>query len=221
MKQYRFSIAYSGKFSHSWGYAMYGAFLDQLRKEDAISIHKDKFYNQYITPTEWIVNTELEYDFKDSYFLQKFNTEVRLYDKKIVEWSEQEMADKYLVKEPHNRIIRFYFHTPTTFKQDGEYVLYPTKRLIMQSLTNKWNNWAKEFLLEDIKWDNCKISRYALKSTAFSLKGVKILGFTGYVDLYFWGSESLIRLGNMVCKFADYSGVGIKTTLGMGGVRVG
>jgi CRISPR-associated endoribonuclease Cas6 len=220
MKQYRFKIKYDGRFSYSWGYAMYSAFLEQLNKEIANEVHNEFFFNQYITPSEWIINSEEDCIFKEKYFLHKHNTTIQLLDKNITMCTEQEMADKYLVKEPYKRNIRLSFLTPTTFKQDGQYVLYPTKDLIMQSLTNKWNQQAKEFILEDMIWDNCKISRYNLRSILYRLKGIRIQGFVGYVDLSFWGSESIMRIGNMICNYANYSGTGIKTTLGMGGTKV-
>ncbi len=220
MKQIRFDMEYDGRFSYSWGYAIYSAFLEQLDNELSDKIHNDNIFNQYITPTQWIINTDSDYDFEDKYLLNKFNTKIILKNKDIINISEQELADKYLVNEPYQKRIRLRFLTPTSFKQSGEYTLFPTKDLIMKSLTNKWNNWAKRFTLGDMEWDNCKISRYDLRSINYVLKGIKIQAFVGYIDIYFWGGESLIRLGNMICNFANFSGIGIKTTLGMGGTLV-
>lgn len=220
MIQYRFKTNYESKYSYSWGYAIYSAFLEQLEEEEAKDIHDINTFNQYITHGEWIINSEKEFNFKDSYYLKKFDTRITLTEGTNISFSEQEMADKYLIEDEYKKIVRIIFLTPTTFKKDGEYVLYPTKDLIMQSLTNKWNEWAKEFVLEDMEWDNCKISRYNLKSSLYTLKGAKIQSFIGYVDLFFWGSESMIRLGNMICNFGKYSGIGIKTALGMGGINV-
>lgn len=220
MKQYRFKINYDGRFSYSWGYAIYSAFLEQLKEEVADEIHTSTLFNQYITPREWVINSEGDFTFKEEYFLHKFNTSIQLLQKDVNYHTEQEIADKFLVREPYRKNIKISFLTPTTFKQDGEYVLYPTKDLIMQSLTKKWNNWAKDFVIEDIEWNNCKISKYNLRSAPYILKGVKIQGFIGYVNIFFWGSESLIRLANMLCYFGNFSGIGIKTTLGMGGVKI-
>jgi len=220
MKQYIFKISYEGRFSYSWGYAIYSAFLEGLNKEVSNQTHDDVSFSQYITPTQWVINSEKEYDFAEEFFLHKYNTTIKLSNKKIEEIKEQELADHYLVKGPYKKNLRLYFLTPTTFKQAGEYVLYPTHSLIMQSLTNKWNQWAQKFVLEDITWENCRISKYNLRSVAYSIKGVKIQGFVGYVDLFFWGPESMVRLANMVCNFGNYSGTGIKTKLGMGGIMV-
>ncbi|NLK01407.1 MAG: CRISPR system precrRNA processing endoribonuclease RAMP protein Cas6 [Clostridia bacterium] len=221
MRQYRLQLEYQDRFSYSWGYAIYSAFLAELNEELADAVHGDVFFTQYMTPEEWVVNTTAPFDFKESYHLHRFGADIRLIEQEISTITEQELADKFLIKEPYQKTIRLRFLTPTTFKQDGEYVLYPTVELIMQSLTNKWNVWAKSFLLEDIQWDNCQISRYNLRSALYFLKGIRIRGFVGYVDLRFWGPESMIRLANMICNFAQYSGIGIKSTLGMGGVGIG
>lgn len=220
MKQIRFNIYYDGKFSYSFGYYIYSAFLESIDKGLAEKLHNDGLFTQYITPKEWVVNTTEDLDFSESYFLSKFNIDIRLGDRKEETISEQEMANKFLIKKQPKRNIKLRFLTPTTFKKDGEYVMYPTSDLIMQSLTNKWNMWAKDFVLEDMEWNECKISKYNLRSQIFQLKGVKIQGFVGEVELYFWGSESIIRLGNMVCTFANYSGTGIKAALGMGGTII-
>lgn len=219
MKQYRFKISYDSRFSYSWGYALYSAFLGQLDEDIADRLHNDIYFNHYLTPSEWIVNTKDEYEFLPEYYLKKYETTICLHEKTVLEIKEQELADKFLVNEPFKKNIRINFLTPTTFKQNGEYVLFPTTDLIMQSLTNKWNAWAQTFILDDIEWNCCKISKYNLKSVTYNLKNAKIKGFVGYVDLFFWGSESIIRLANMVCYFGGFSGVGVKASLGMGGVK--
>ncbi|MGI6268856.1 MAG: hypothetical protein ACOYJN_07055, partial [Acutalibacteraceae bacterium] len=78
MKQYRFKISYDGRFSYSWGYALYSAFLERLDDETADEIHNDLFFNQYLTPTEWVINTEKDYDFLSEYYLKKYETTIYL-----------------------------------------------------------------------------------------------------------------------------------------------
>lgn len=220
MKQYRFKIEYEGSYSYSWGYTMYSAFLEQLGKGQSTRIHEDIIFSQYIKPDEWVINSTESFEFKDKYKLEKFNKEITIIKKEVIEINEQELADRYLISAPAKKSVTLHFVTPTTFKQDGEYVLFPTKDLIMNSLTAKWNQWADRFVLEDIKWDNCKISKYNLRTTNYHMKGIKIQGFVGSVEIFFWGPESMIRLGNMICNYAAYSGTGIKAALGMGGTII-
>lgn len=221
MYQYKFKINYQGNYLHSWGYAIYSAFLEHLPEDLSLAIHEGENFNQHITRDYWLVNSDQPLVFKDEYLLHKYNIKIELVVKDVREISEQELADKYLAFDPYQRKIRINFQTPTSFKQDGEFVLFPTAELIMQSLTNKWNAWALDYSVEDIVWDNCKIDRYNLRSIPYELKGAKVKGFVGYVDLFFWGSESIIRLANMLCHYGEFAGVGVKAALGMGGITIG
>ncbi|HZK21097.1 MAG TPA: CRISPR system precrRNA processing endoribonuclease RAMP protein Cas6 [Oscillospiraceae bacterium] len=219
MKQYKFNINYDGRFSYSWGYSLYSSFLEQMNEKAAEEIHEDTFFNQYLTPTHWVINSNTDIDFSSKYDLEKYKTTIHLSNKEILEVSEQALSDKYLVNEALQKNVRLFFQTPTTFKQNNAYVLFPSEHLIMQSLTNKWNSWAKVFFLEDMVWDCCSISKYNLRTINYNLKNTKIKGFVGYVDLFFWGTESINRLGNLICSFSEYSGIGIKSALGMGGCK--
>lgn len=220
MKQIRFRIKYEGRFTYSFGYAIYSAFLESLDEDISEKVHSNRIFTQYMTPSEWVINSEENLPFQESYFLNKYNTRIYLEDQRVREIKEQELADQFLIEKNPRKKIKLSFLTPTTFKQAGEYVLYPTAHLIMQSLTNKWNRWAKRFVLEDMEWTECQITEYNLRSKLYYLKGARVRAFVGDVELSFWGAESMLRLGNMVCDFANYSGTGIKSSLGMGGTRV-
>ncbi|NMD38592.1 MAG: CRISPR system precrRNA processing endoribonuclease RAMP protein Cas6 [Christensenellaceae bacterium] len=220
LKQYKLNIEYEGRFSYSWGYPLYSAFLANLDNNLANEIHEGVFFNQHLTPDSWIINSDLDLDFNKSYNLSKFNTEIFIKQQSCIDILEQDLANKFLVNDDYKKNILFEFRTPTTFKTEQDYALFPSAGLIMNSLCNKWNSWAKRFVLEDMLWDNCKISKYNLRSLNYHMKGVRIPGFVGTVELFFWGSESIIRLANLVANFANYSGTGVKTTLGMGGTKV-
>ncbi len=220
MKQFSFDIKYDGKFSYSMGYSLYSAFLENLGDSTSEKTHNSTDFSQFLTPFKWAVSSNDDLEFKNEYFLSKYNTSINLFNMSVKNIDEQEIADKFLINETPKRIIRIKILSPTTFKQDGNYVLFPTAGLIMQSLTNKWNNWAEKFILEDMEWNQVRISKYNLRSYVYQLKGAKIQAFMGEVELSFWGSESINRLGNLVCNFGNYSGMGIKTSLGMGGIFV-
>ena len=162
MKQIRLSVKYDKKFSHSWAYSLYSALLAELEEEFADEIHDNMFFSQYLTKDEWIINTEKDLKFKDIYVLTKHQITIEVKVISVTEIIEDSFVQKYLMSGNYNKKITINFLTPTTFKQDGEFVLFPTKNLIMQSLTNKWNIWAKKFIIEDPDWTKCKISYYNL-----------------------------------------------------------
>lgn len=110
-----------------------------------------------------------------------------------------------------------------SFKQNGRYVLLPQEHLILQSLLNKWNAFCPEIPLDDpdavrMLENGILISDYSLRSGRYPLKDQKIPGFYGSLTMYAALPAPLMEIWNILCHFSEYSGVGIKTALGMGGI---
>lgn len=139
------------------------------------------------------------------------------------------------VKDAHDLILEsrrrdvsrttILFHSPASFKQAKRYVIFPQERLIVQSLINQWNRFVPEYPLDDpdafqMLADGLRISDYALRSTGFRLKETVIPGFTGRLTIRSLLSPPLAELWSTLLSWAKYSGIGIKTTLGMGGVSI-
>jgi CRISPR/Cas system endoribonuclease Cas6 (RAMP superfamily) len=61
--------------------------------------------------------------------------------------------------------------------------------------------------------------RYQLRSQAFPIEGRLVYGFSGSQRLTFYGYDMLKRLQGLLAIFAEFSGIGIKTALGMGAVH--
>ena len=64
------------------------------------------------------------------------------------------------------------------------------------------------------------IVRYRLQSATFFLEGVKVPGFKGDITIKINGPQQMINMAWMLAKFGEYSGVGIKTGIGMGAMRI-
>ena len=124
-----------------------------------------------------------------------------------------------------SRYLNIRFATPTAFKSDGEYVFYPTVRHIFNSLIQKFDAMNEQLeiytpeLLNDIE-GNLKISRYNLRSTYFSLEGVKIPAFVGEITVKVRGPQPLVNIVHLLAQFGEYAGVGIKTAMGMGRIEI-
>lgn len=115
--------------------------------------------------------------------------------------------------------------SPTAFKQNGKYTVLPEKNLILQSLVKKWNAAFSSVPLEDedamhLLSDGIRISDYQLRTTRFLLKDNKIPGFIGSLRIDTHLSAPMMELWRMLLAFSEYSGIGIKTALGMGGVAL-
>lgn len=115
--------------------------------------------------------------------------------------------------------------SPTTFKSAGEYVLFPSASLIIRSLAASWNAAAEEVVLDDedmlrMLTEGIRINGYRLSSTTFRMKGQHIPAFSGTLRFHVRLAAPLQTIWNALLLFGAYSGVGIKTALGMGGFRI-
>jgi CRISPR-associated endoribonuclease Cas6 len=124
-----------------------------------------------------------------------------------------------------HRLYELSFVTPCTHKSEGQYALFPTPALIVGSLCRRFSETSDELRLDDEDTMDAlarhmRITRYALRSAAYSLEGVRVQGYVGWITLFIAGPEQLARLAGAVLSFAEYAGVGIKTALGMGGCSV-
>ena len=116
------------------------------------------------------------------------------------------------------------FVSPTAFKQRGNYVFFPDLHCLFQSLMNKYDAAAGDHIMLDEETleqlcANAQIVRYDLKSVSFSLEGVRIPSFIGKITIRMNGTKTMAGFANMLIEFGTFSGVGIKTSLGMGYIR--
>ena len=65
-----------------------------------------------------------------------------------------------------------------------------------------------------------EITDYKLRSVRFSMEGVKIPSFVGECTIRIRGPQQMVNVAHMLAHFGEFSGVGIKTGLGMGALSV-
>ena len=138
--------------------------------------------------------------------------------------SYQDIADTYFRAKTAPRGAEIHFLTPTSFKRDGTYILLPESVLILQSLLLRWNAFCPDIRIEEDNLaqelaSHIHLTRYALRSGAYSVEGYSIRGFRGQIALRFTGSDMVRRILGTLLAFAPYAGIGIKTALGMGAVE--
>ena len=63
------------------------------------------------------------------------------------------------------------------------------------------------------------IRDYNLRMGIYGLEGIKIRGFRGQVVMQFKRNEELQRVLALLSYYSQFTGLGIKTALGMGGVK--
>lgn len=117
---------------------------------------------------------------------------------------------------------RLTFRTPTAFKSQKKYCNLPTVRLLLQSLIRSWNLCGLPLIPEEALVplaDGLSFRHFMLKDQGYALKGHAIPGFAGTLELENGLSGSNRQLVNALLYFSQFAGVGIKTTLGMGGTE--
>lgn len=136
---------------------------------------------------------------------------------------EQEFLENHYFKD-FARIFQIEFLTPISFKSDGQYQNYPTIKWIFQSLMNKYDSRGADRIFDEellqMITEQTSIIQYKLRSTYFHLEGTKIPAFLGTVKIYTKCSQSVVNLMNLLLKYGEFSGVGIKSAIGMGAVRI-
>ncbi|MBQ9885368.1 MAG: CRISPR-associated endoribonuclease Cas6 [Lachnospiraceae bacterium] len=161
--------------------------------------------------------------FKD-FYIEYDDFNVKILDKKLDVISKKEFMDKYYF-EDSDRVIKLQFRTPSAFKRQGRYVFMPELELIYQSLMNKYDAASEdeeldsEELLDELV-GHSNIIQYNLQSRYYSVGGVRIPSFTGEMTIKINGPQQMANFVNMLCRFGEYSGIGIKTAMGMGSIRI-
>ena len=130
-----------------------------------------------------------------------------------------------LLSNPYPARRKLHFATPTAFKVRKAYDLLPTPERIVQSLIRRWNVCIPQCPIDDEDGEgtamlaqDLRCCRLQLRDCGYPLKGQVIPGVIGTMILENQHSGFPAQLAHALLTFATFSGVGIKTTLGMGGI---
>ena len=104
-------------------------------------------------------------------------------------------------------------------------MIFPQESLILQSLVNRWGLCFPELPLDDPDaiqaiLAGVHIVDYRLHTVRHPLKQTRIPSFQGRVILEAHLPVPLMEIVKTLYVFAPYAGLGIKTALGMGGVKI-
>ena len=240
LTQYRFRLVPSRPCTPGpeWGYALYAALLERFPAEFGAQIHEDgvspisQFLEAGAEPLLWNVTLLGEgaeavgrpiLEAAPSLALRRgitFSLELR--EQRVIGQPEE----LFLQGAAQGRLHRLTFMTPTAFKVRGQYLTLPTARLLLQSAIKRWNGCFPECPIEDENGEGLEAMArglvwkdFSLRSRYYPLKGCRIPGFTGSLAVENTLSGFHRQLADALLAFSGYAGVGIKTTLGMGGVR--
>ncbi|MFH1725978.1 MAG: CRISPR system precrRNA processing endoribonuclease RAMP protein Cas6 [Elusimicrobiota bacterium] len=123
---------------------------------------------------------------------------------------------------PARSVYRLDFRTPTAFKMGDAYYPFCDPGLVLSSLNRRWNAFSPDQLpeLTADDWRRAlRLVRFRGRTKLFRLKAGEIPGFVGcaWISLADASKKDSAR---RLLGLASAAGVGIKTGMGMGQVRV-
>lgn len=134
--------------------------------------------------------------------------------------------EQLLAGASSQRTVTIDFVSPTSFKRTGGYFTpLPQPELVFSSLLDRWNAFAPfrlPAILYDLSHTDIAILDAHIETEKLTFaRGRKgaVWGFIGKVTYYFSCDDEQRRYLQALANFAKYSGVGVKTTVGMGQVR--
>ncbi len=128
---------------------------------------------------------------------------------------------------PAQRTITLYFSTATAFSlSERQFGLFPEPPLIWESLLRSWNRYAPETMrmekqaIREAFSNQIAVTACALRTAFLHFPTSIQKGFTGQCTYQLLAPEPLAARLTTLAAFAKYSGIGYKTTMGMGQVQV-
>ena len=215
-----------------------GVIMENIASEYAEELHKSQLnpYSQYLVKKQdkiyWHIHTVTDEAYEKILLpmarlkeveIKKKNITAHIANRKIETEEEKALVDEFYEKDCA-KYLKLRFLTPTAFKRDGRYVIYPDLHLVYGSLMRKYNEASEELGMIDEEvldqlTEKSSIVRYRLQTIDFPVEKVKIGGFIGEITIHILGGETLARYVRMLCRFGEISGIGIKTGMGMGAME--
>ncbi len=152
-------------------------------------------------------------------------------------WAAYSSFSRLSTTEPAQKHYEFEFATPTAFSRGqkawGKHlVLFPTPALVFENLARQWDLFAPAHLrlsacdltprgIEAWCDEHVIVSQYTLATRYLSSSKFGHVGFQGRVIYEVKGNPTLqaARWLSPLARLALFSGIGYKTTMGMGQVR--
>ena len=158
-------------------------------------------------------------------FLKQKRGHLYIKDRTILEeTSYEDLIHKFWSSDVFYTQAKLQCMSTTSFKVDKQYTIFPEAFRIYRYLLRQWNQFSTfgmlnpDSLLGDLE-NGVYIRDYNLRMGIYGLEGVTIRGFRGQVLMQFRQNVELQRVLSLLSYYSQYTGLGIKTALGMGGVK--
>ncbi len=200
---------------HEEGLAPMSQFL-QITSEEVIW-HINLFSPYLLEHLAPILESEIEFALR--------NKRITLVVKSVEKSSIPSVEEFFKIATDHAGKHPVQVCTPTAFKSRGNYISLPTSHLVLQNLIKKWNVCYPKAVIELEDEESLQalaqglwIHQFQIQSQSYLLKGKNISGFVGELTFTNHLKGMQRQVVDVLLLFAPYAGIGIKTTLGMGGL---
>lgn len=233
------------RIKYSYGSLFQGLLMEYLNSDYVDFLHSQALnpYSQYVYFDKeknnyvWQISTltknaktniidKLVEKIDSSITLTHNNLSYNVLSKNIVNiQTYKEFVDKIFLQEDKKNIVNVKLLTPTTYKSNEDYQIFPQISALYFSAYNKWNMFSDKISLADREVfehiiNHSKIIKYNLKSYKYNLEKVALNSFIGDFSILLKGPKELTTISNMLLEYAQYCGLGAKTSMGMGGIKV-
>lgn len=244
IREIRLKLPEGQRLHQSFGSILHGALMEYAHENFAEAMHKAAlrpfsqfvYYDKAAECAVWRLaalnneaSEEIAYALNampQNLYLKQKDYVVQLSKPQVVKQTEYaQLAQQFFTMLQLPRKIEISFLTSTSFKAFGNYKIYPDNVYIFRSLLKRWNAFSGGLVLEEEKLEEhlaeaVKVIGYNLSLQQYSVGGAPIDAFKGRYSLFLHGTQPTNRIALLLAAYAEYSGVGIKTALGMGGVKV-
>lgn len=219
----------------------HGALMEIINSDYAEEMHRDglKPFSQYLSYEDdklvWHIRTLSEKAYENIICLlneDSFNEFEIKHDSRKVIILQKKLQERFLndifndfYSDSASDVYKIEFVSPTAFKKEGKYHFFPEIYNIYNSLMHRFDevtdrgNMFSQDTLELLTY-NTEIVGYSIHSIKFSIEGVRIPAFMGSITIKIHGAQTMKNFAKLLFEFGNYSGMGIKTAIGMGSVII-
>ncbi len=137
-------------------------------------------------------------------------------------WSGYDTFESLMTAtEVHNK-LSLTIKTPLSFKRSDTFYPFPEPSLLFRNILTRWNAFSPEPFSEDLDFSRITFADFNIKTRPYPLRHrATAIGCVGAIGFLFKQCpQEIAEVCHTLLRFAFYSGIGVKTTQGMGMVMM-